>query len=173
MAETLESRIKLRRLQPADLQAFQAYRRDPEVARFQGWSAQSDAAALAFLDAMAEAPPFPRGSWWQLGVAERASGRLIGDIGVCRDPDGLGVEIGFSLARSAQGQGLAQEALQALFVRLGHLGVQQLRAHTDARNHACIALLRRLGFAETGREWAEYKGERCEELRFERVVGVG
>jgi aminoglycoside 6'-N-acetyltransferase len=170
VAEDQQSRIKLRRLQPADLRAFQAYRHDPEVGRFQGWAPQSDGAALAFLDAMAEAPPFPRGAWWQLGIAERRTGRLIGDIGVCRDPDGLGAEIGFSLAREAQGQGLAREALQALLVRLSHLDVRRLRAHCDARNQACLGLLQRLGFVECGREWAQYKGERCEEIAFEREL---
>ena len=46
----------LRRLHPDDLAAFQAYRTDPAVGRWQGWTAQSDAQALAFLTEMAAIP---------------------------------------------------------------------------------------------------------------------
>jgi hypothetical protein len=41
--------IELRRLMPSDLRAFQSYRQDAEIGRFQGWQAMSDAEALAFL----------------------------------------------------------------------------------------------------------------------------
>ena len=49
----------LRRLGVGDLAAFQAYRLDPELGRYQGWSPMSPAEATDFLSAMgryAQAP---------------------------------------------------------------------------------------------------------------------
>jgi hypothetical protein len=46
----------LRRLRADDLAEFQAYRRDPELGRYQGWLPVSDEEALAFLREMNAAP---------------------------------------------------------------------------------------------------------------------
>jgi hypothetical protein len=46
--------IRLRRFRDSDLAAFQAYRHDPEVGRWQGWTPGPDALALDFLRRMAE-----------------------------------------------------------------------------------------------------------------------
>ena len=98
----------LRRLAARDLHAFQAYRSDPEVGRLQGWVAQPDAEALAFLNEMSTAPLLAPGLWTQLGIADTATGELLGDIGLHLSADAREVEIGFSLARSAQGRGLGR-----------------------------------------------------------------
>jgi hypothetical protein len=45
----------LRRLSVSDLPGFQAYRHDPVLARYQDWSAASDAEAEAFLARMSTA----------------------------------------------------------------------------------------------------------------------
>jgi RimJ/RimL family protein N-acetyltransferase len=60
---------------------------------------------------------------------------------------------------------LAQEALAAAIAStFSEFAVQQLTADVDPRNHACLRLLRHLGFRETGRadrtwfvnsEWAD------------------
>jgi len=71
----------LRRLRPSDLSSFQAYRSIPELGRYQGWSPMSGAEAMAFLAEMKDAPLFTPGQWVQLGIAEAATNRLIGDIG--------------------------------------------------------------------------------------------
>ncbi len=42
MEEIVTDRLVLRPLQESDLPALVAYRRDPEVARFQTWEAQAD-----------------------------------------------------------------------------------------------------------------------------------
>lgn len=160
-------RVELRRLSPADLQDFQAYRHDAEVGRYQGWTAQPDAQALAFLDKMGLAPfTLASGEWLQLGIAERASGRLIGDIGLCRRSE-TEAEIGFSLAAPAQGQGLAGEALGlALQLLFGQFGLRRVIAITDARNGASIRLLQRLGARLEMSEEAVFRGEACVEHRF-------
>lgn len=149
--------LRLRWLREADLPDFLAYRRDPEVARYQGWSAMDEAAALAFLREVAAPSGWPLGEWIQIGIARRHDDALVGDIGLLREaPDQ--VQLGISLARSAQGQGWARAALLTLREALG---AKQLRAISDARNAASLRLFTALGFVETGREAVEVKGEPC------------
>jgi RimJ/RimL family protein N-acetyltransferase len=157
------ARVELRRLSEADLDDFQAYRSDPEVARYQGWEPRSDDWARGFLRDMATAPLLTPGHWCQLGIAEHASGRLIGDVGLCRHADA--VEIGFSLARPAQGRGLAFETLRLLLDQA--LRQDRVMAISDARNVACLRLLARLGLQLVGTEQAMFRGEPCLEHKYQ------
>ena len=63
-----------------DLAAFQAYRLDPELGRYQGWSPMTTAEATNFLFEMAHVPLFSAGGWSQVGIAECSDPRLIGDL---------------------------------------------------------------------------------------------
>lgn len=158
------ARVRLRPLRADDLAAFQHYRRDAELGRYQGWRPQTDAEATAFIDAMAETPVFPDGEWVQLAIAERTGDVLIGDVGVCVAIDGSTAEIGFTLAREAQGQGLATEAIRLLWAVLAaHTPVGEIHALTDARNTASIALLERLGMRRVTTRAAVFRGEACTE----------
>ena len=166
--------VQLRRLAAADLAAFQAYRHDPEVGRWQGWLAQDDEQALAFLHAMATVPFWVPGEWFQMAVAQPAAqaGRstLLGDIGLClRLQGGAHVEVGFSLARAAQGRGLAlvavEQAVQLVFAQTAALRVVAI---TDTRNHAALRLLQRLGFANIATLDAVFRGQPCQEHHFVR-----
>jgi RimJ/RimL family protein N-acetyltransferase len=168
-------RVVLRRLAAHDLAAFQAYRSDPELARFQGWSAQSDADARAFIDEMAAAPLLAHGEWLQLGIAGRADDALLGDIGLHVDAQGHEAEIGFTLSRPAQGRGLATEAVAlALQLLWQHTPVACVLGITDVRNHGSLRLLERLGFRLQERRDAVFKGEACVEAvyRLERPASA-
>lgn len=159
----------VRRLAASDLERFQAYRHDPELARFQGWSAQSDADALAFLREMAAAPLLAPGQWTQLGIADPATSALIGDIGVFLAEDASFAEIGFTLARAAQGRGCASAAVDGtVAMLLRHSRAGQVVAVTDVRNLASIRLLERTGFTRGETRSAMYKGEACDEIVFTR-----
>lgn len=159
--------VVLRRLRVEDLHAFQAYRTDAELGRYQGWSAMSDAVALVFLDEMAKSPLFSPGHWAQIAIAEPQSLALLGDIGLYLAADARHVEIGFTLARNAQGRGLAtaavREALQLIF---SCTAVEQVLAITDARNQASIALLERVGMRKIDERTVEFRGEECVEYIF-------
>ena len=87
----------LRRLHVSDLAAFQAYRHIPGLGRFQGWSPMSESEALAFLAEMNAMPLFSLGEWVQLAIAEPATDRLVGDIGVFVAESGRTAEVGFTL----------------------------------------------------------------------------
>lgn len=157
----------LRRLRPTDLAGFQAYRHDPEVGRWQGWQPQADAQALAFLEEMADGPLFQPGTWTQLGIADDLTGQLIGDLGVHVSADGREAEFGFSLARAAQGRGLASAAVRAAIAQVfEQTAVQHIHAQTDARNAACLRLLERLGGVHIATVATEFRGEPCTELRY-------
>jgi RimJ/RimL family protein N-acetyltransferase len=154
----------LRRLRPDDLAAFQAYRSDVGLGRYQGWLPMSEAAARAFLVEMSAACPFVPGEWIQLGIAEPASDRLIGDIGVFLAPDAASAEIGFTLEPSSQGRGTATAAVKAA-ARLVFSATPAafIVGVTDTRNAASIRLLERAGFRHSDSRDAVFRGEPCRE----------
>ena len=161
-------RLVLRRFAASDLSAFQAYRQDAELARYQGWQPGPDPEALRFLREQANAALGARGAWLQVALTRRSDGKLVGDLGLCMRDEALGaVELGFTLARWAQKRGLASEAVAGV---LGVLfGLQLARtaiAVTDARNQASIALLERVGFRQVRMVDTVFRNEACRELTF-------
>jgi RimJ/RimL family protein N-acetyltransferase len=155
---------RLRRMQPRDHAAFQAYRALPELGCYQGWSPMSDAEALAFIEDMNRAPLFAPGQWVQLGIAEPASDVLVGDIGVYLSDDETSSEIGFTLHPAAQGRGVAgravREAAQLLFAATR---ATRIFGITDERNLPSIRLLQRIGFKFMESRHVVFRGEPCTE----------
>lgn len=153
---------RLRRLRAADLPAFQAYRALPELGRYQGWTPMAQAEASNFLAQMSQAPLFPPGEWVQLGIAELASDRLIGDIGLHLSEDASVGEVGFTLEPSSQGRGIATGAVrEALSLLFSETSVAKVLGVTDARNLPSIRLLERLGFTHIETREAQFHGEDC------------
>ena len=159
------TRLVLRRFAARDLAAFQFYRSDPEVGRYQGWSALNDADAAAFLAEMAAAKFGVPGEWFQIAVADRPTDALVGDIGIVFDGNrSNAVEIGFSMAPSAQGRGIGTEAVRCALALLFESGrVDVVEGITDARNAPSIQLLERVGMRLVRTQQALFKGETCTE----------
>jgi RimJ/RimL family protein N-acetyltransferase len=82
----------------------------------------------------------------------RTDGRILGDLGTHGPPDSEGcVEIGYSLAPSARGQGIGTAAVAAFVRRLAEeRGIRRLTAVTGSQNTASRRLLERQGFHLTG-----------------------
>ena len=162
------ARLLLRRFTPDDLVAFQSYRSDPEVGRYQGWEPMSDEAARAFLTDQSLQAFGPAGQWVQVAVTHRETGEVIGDLGLCISDEHVGVvELGFTIARPAQGNGYATETLIAMLAALLSMpGVRSIVAVTDARNAASIALLHRVGFVRQFTESTIFRGQPCVEHTF-------
>lgn len=159
--------IRLRPLRRADLGDFLAYRRDPEVARYQGWSPMSDSEAEAFLEAHENHPSLSPGAWHQIAVAQRESDLLIGDAGVWLSPDGSQAEIGISIGTAAQSSGNGSECLNGLIELLfAATQVAEIVGHVDTRNAACLSMLARSCMDRVDTRQEEYKGEVCSEHTF-------
>ncbi|MBX9942703.1 MAG: GNAT family N-acetyltransferase [Reyranella sp.] len=137
-------RLVLRRPVLADATALHVIFSDPLAMRY--WSSlphrtldQTEAWIAGTLQSAAE------------GVGDdfviEHQGQVIGKCGLWRD-----AELGFLLAPAAWGQGYAREAVAAVLARAFDTpGRLQVVAETDPRNARSAALLRRVGFRETGR----------------------
>jgi len=140
-------RLILRPLRASDAERVHAYRSLPEVARFQSWDTQSLDEVRAYIAEQTALRPDEPG-WYQLAIAERSTDRVVGDLGVhVLECDVRQVELGFTLAPDAQGQGFATEAVRGILRHLfAVVGKHRAIASTDPRNERSIALLRRVGF---------------------------
>jgi RimJ/RimL family protein N-acetyltransferase len=164
MPEILTERLRLRPFEAADLPAFVAYRRHPDVARFQSWSTTysiADAEALlASQEGLVLGAP---GGWLQLAALDRRTGELCGDCAVrVVDDQPATAEVGITFAPHRQGGGLATEALTGVISRLFEQhDLHRVFAHADDRNTAVHRLLERLGLRCEARlidaDW--FKGE--------------
>lgn len=153
---------RLRRLRPADLACFQAYRGSPGLGRYQGWTPMPDDEAATFLARMHDKPLLAPAQWIQLGIADAGNDDLVGDIGIYLSDDGQRGEIGFTLAPHAQGKGIATAAVGAA-VRLmfAATAIREVIGNADARNAASARLLARVGFAFREEREADCRGEAC------------
>lgn len=155
----------IRRMREADLPLFHEYRSDPELARYQGWSAMSEQEALDFIREVAAVNALEVGGWIQLAIADAVNDSLLGDVGLFVDSEQQEAEIGFTLSRTAQGAGHATRAVRAAAEMLfGITAVAAVRAITDARNTGSIAVLDRVGFRKRHEQRATFKGEECLEF---------
>ncbi len=167
--EILTPRLRLIRLTPADAAVVHAYRADPAVSRYQGFAPGPVADVVAFIAALADAFDTP-GTWYQFGLRLRATGELVGDLGVrflADDPDQA--EIGFTLAPAHQRRGLATEAVKGALDHLfGPARKHRVFASVDPRNAPSVALLRRVGFRQEAhfRESVNVKGAWADDLVF-------
>lgn len=59
-------RLILRHFQASDVPTLLAYRNDPEVARYQGWSSLTEAEAKAFIEAQRVRPVAAPHAWLQI-----------------------------------------------------------------------------------------------------------
>jgi RimJ/RimL family protein N-acetyltransferase len=131
----------------------------------------SSSDATAFLEEMSTATFGTTGEWFQLGIAERSTDRLIGDMGVCiRDSEDKHAELGFTLAADSQRRGLGSEAvLQALAMLFESSDITRVVAITETRNQATVRLLQRVGMKLTA---TLDSADACGETRSEHVFAV-
>jgi RimJ/RimL family protein N-acetyltransferase len=163
-------RLVIRSFGPKDIDAFAAYRSDPDVARYQSWDVYDRTRAELFVAHMAALCPGVPGRWFQFAVADRQTDDLLGDTALCVDAyDPSQAELGFTFARAHQGKGYATEAVRATVdYAFERLGVDVVVAVTDARNAPSIALLDRIGMTALSTAHVPIKGEWCDELTYEQ-----
>lgn len=140
-------RVVLRRFREDDATALLAYRCDPAVARYQSWEAMDRAEARRMARHMGGVSPLLRpGRWTQIALADPETDGLLGDMGLHLSEGGAAAEMGITLARAAQGRGLAEEAVRlAMQVIWRESAARVIWGIADVRNAASLALIARTG----------------------------
>jgi aminoglycoside 6'-N-acetyltransferase len=146
------ARLVLRRWRDADLAPLVGYLNDPLVARYQTWESYTEEAARELIERQRNLAPGVPGRWFNFALEVKATGALAGHVALCvRAEDARQAEIGFTLARPFQGQGLAAEAARrVLAYAFAELGLHRVVAITDTGNASSVALLERLGMRREG-----------------------
>lgn len=162
--------IGLRRLADEDLLPFLAYRREPEVARYQSWAVMDTMEAAAFLRRMARVDPlFQTSTWTQIAVADMATATLMGDVGLYLSHDATEAELGITLASVHWGKGIATCAMRLAFaLAFADPGIRRIVCGADQRNQRSLDLIRRLGFTHSHTETVGPPGEIDEVFHLER-----
>jgi RimJ/RimL family protein N-acetyltransferase len=142
-------RLILRPFRDDDLEPFLAYRNDPLVYRYQGWVTpylRQD--GMEFIEQMKGFIPRHSVGWMQLALERKDTGEMIGDMAFyLGKTNPRNANLGYSLARSAWGQGYAREAAtKTLDYLFRVLDLHRVVADCDVDNLASIRLLERLGF---------------------------
>jgi len=145
-------RLVLRRFRQSDVDAFVAYRNDPEVARYQSWDPVTEAEARTLIARESEREIGLPGRGIQIAIERKDTGDTIGDLYLQLDAlEPRQAELGYTLARDQQGNGFATEAVSCLLDHVFRgLQLHRIIAYTDCDNTPSIALLERLGFRREG-----------------------
>lgn len=174
-------RLSLRTLTEADIPALHSWMSDPEVVRYMLYEPRSlEVVTQKVAEYSSSTRLGAAGDYVQPAIV--VDGRAVGTMYLkIESEDDLTAEIGWALAREAQGKGYAREAATAILeLAFGPLGLHRVFAELDPRNLASVALCERLGmrheahfvenmwfkgeWADTGiygmldREWAAARG---------------
>ncbi|GJQ37136.1 MAG: ribosomal-protein-serine acetyltransferase [Anaerolineaceae bacterium] len=161
-------RLLIRNFNASDLEAFWAYRNDPQVAKFQSWSLPySREKGEALIREMQDIHTPRQGEWLQLALELKETGELIGDVvfGV-KENDARQCSVGFTIASACQKNGFATEAMTALLDYLFEdVDMHRVVADCDTENVGSWKTLEKLGFrreaqfVESFMEGKEYRSE--------------
>ena len=138
-------RLTLRFVREGDVETLTAYRNDPEVNALQDWDlpypAERARKLVARHEGLTDVAP---GGHNQIAI--EFDGELVGDVYVGIHEEGGVADIGFTLIPSAQGRGIAHEAVSALIEHLiERHGIHRIVAELSKDNLASARLLERLG----------------------------
>lgn len=148
----LESeRLVLRWLADGDVPALFEIFGDAGAMRYWSWPAFTrEEQARELLDDIRR--HFAARTLFQWGIARKSDDAVIGTVTLFQiDHEHRRCEIGFALARSAWGQGLATEAVTRIIrFAFDELGLHRIEADPDPQNLASIRVLERQGFKFEG-----------------------
>jgi RimJ/RimL family protein N-acetyltransferase len=162
-------RLDLVLLSPATLDALVSGRRSEAEAELRAtippdWPDEHDARFLGFrLEQVRRDPGV--GEWLVRGLVLRETGELVGHAGFHGPPGVNGaqrsdaVEVGYTVFPAHRGRGLATEAASGLieWARKAH-GLRAFIASVAPGNDPSLAIVRKLGFRQTGEQWDEEDG---------------
>ena len=150
-------RISLRRRRVSDADVLFPAMSDPDVMR---WWARAPFASVEEL--RQDFFDDERSNWRSWAIVLPGKDRAIGFVAAGQKREGVS-EIGYLLAREAQGQGYGREAVSLLIEQLFAERQRHIFADIDPDNLPSMALLAALGFQLEGRlraEWCTHIGVR-------------
>ncbi len=144
---TLESeRLRLRMFRESDLDAYAAMCADPEVMRYIGVGGQTLTRAETWRHMAMVLGHWELRGYGLWAVEERATGTLVGRIGLYNPEGWPGLECGWALARGAWGNGYATEgARRALAFAFTELDRDHVISLIRPDNVASIRVAERIG----------------------------
>jgi [ribosomal protein S5]-alanine N-acetyltransferase len=127
--------------------------------RLAGWApdfpAEGDRVIAGMLDRNG-LPDDADAAFGQRLVVERATGLVVGGIGLFGPPEDGRVEFGYGIVESRRGRGYATEAARALVqAALGLPGVTEVTAGVDPANPASVRVLEKAGLTFRSHDGAE------------------
>jgi RimJ/RimL family protein N-acetyltransferase len=144
-------RLVLRRWRAADVEALAAIHAHPEVARWLGPLGRDDAAATV------ERYEHHWGvfGFGRFAVDDRATARLVGRVGVMRQPDWTTApekdEIGWVVRADRWGEGIATEAAAAAIAdAFGRVGLERIISFALPENARSRSVMDKCGLAYRG-----------------------
>jgi RimJ/RimL family protein N-acetyltransferase len=164
-------RLILRRFEPADLKALEAYYSLPEVQRYLDWKARDRVEVRSALTAMAQQYRLTRpGDTLTLAVTRGSDGALLGQVSLrWTDATAGQAELRFVMNPLYRRQGFGAEAVRAaLDLGFDKLGFHRIFARVGGDNQVSARLLKAIGMRLEAhyREHALFQGEWDEELHF-------
>ena len=151
--ELVTERLIMREFHPDDWLAVLAYQVEPLYLRYYAWTDRTPQAVQEFVQMfLAQQQERPR-TKFQLALALKSSGQLIGNCGIRMDsPDAPEADIGYELSPHYWGQGYATEAAYAIL----KFGFTQLHVHRIwswcmADNAGSAHVLEKIGMQPEGR----------------------
>jgi len=167
--QLVTQRLALRRSLPEDAETIAAYRSNPEVHMHQGWERTDVEGIRSEIQEMLRRAPGEPDGWVQFSVAERGSGRLVGDVGLSPAEGEPGViKVGYTIAPEFQRRGYATEAVKALvWYAMETLGAEVVRAYADAANVPSIRVAEKVGMKLVERIEEPYGDEIWFGVRYE------
>jgi len=133
-----------------------------DVTRPADWPDASDAAFLRRRLEQMRADPEAQ-QWLVRALVRRRDGAMMGHAGFHGPPGTTGlspgkVELGYTVFPSFRGKGYATEAAAALMGWAEGQGVRRFVVSVAPGNEPSLAIVRKLGFVQTGEQWDEEDG---------------
>lgn len=145
-------RLKIRNMNPVDLQDFYIYRSNPEVTKFQGFDVMTLQEAENFINRQKDKVFGKPGEWVQYAIENSEISKIVGDCAIKLDGDDKRIaEIGITISHLHQRNGYAKEVMIAIINFLFAIpDFHRIVEIVDAENIASITLLESVGFKKEG-----------------------
>jgi [ribosomal protein S5]-alanine N-acetyltransferase len=166
----LTPRLKIRNLRESDLEAFHAYRSNPDITKYQGFNTFNLEQAKSFIAEYKNKLHIYPGEWIQYGIENISSQQLVGDCAIyLHQSDSRIAETGITISHVHHRKGYAKETMLGLmnFLFL-EKGIHRIIETVDAENLASIQLFKSLSFRLEAHflENIYYKGKWGSEYQF-------